>query len=152
MNNQENAFIGCFVSTTKLSFDSLPNEIDYGAVFREYLWGKNGLANYFKVLGRGQYGDDIQFVLIKYFVNPSDYQLPYIKEISDYSKKERSITLSIIVNSVNFFSRDEHDRLIFLKETLFGGLLVLKAFSEKKKLDLNIQFLVADLTKALVNF
>lgn len=109
-----NKLIGCFVSATTLAGErNNPHFIDYGAQFRVYLWDKDGFDSLISTLNRGDYGNEIQFILVKYYVNPSDFELPYIKAVSGYSKKEQSVALSIVINSTNFFSRTEAEKRTF---------------------------------------
>src|ERR1700682_5086062 len=133
--------LGCVVSST--TGDSS------GALFRDYIWGKNGICDNLKKLNHRDYGKDVVLILFQFYVNPIPYEQQNLKEIENYRKKEKAIGVSIIVNDENFFSKSEEDRYNFLKQSIFHKLDILTELFKKKKLDTKMDILKTDLQKIL---
>lgn len=120
-----------------------------GQQFRLYLWGENGICPVLKKLEHKAYGKDLGLILLQFYVNPMPFSLQHIKEIERYRPKEKSIGLPIIVNQENFFSQTEEARRIFLRNAILQKLALLAQVITKKKLDTNIDLLIADVQKLL---
>jgi len=147
--NLINNIFGCYVATT---FDTNKNEhenVDIAECFRSYIYGKKGIYEIISKLEREKYGKDIDLILFQFSVNPIPYELPYLKEIENYRKKEKAIGGWIIVNNENFFSTSEEERYDFLKQSILQKMDLLAEVVKKKKLDTNMELLKIDLQKVL---
>ena len=117
--------------------------------FRKYLINDSFLDKLEK-LKHVDYGNDIKLILIEFYVKPTLIELKYLKnEIGNYRKNEKSIGVPIIINDENFFVKSEEDRLIFLKESTFQKLNLLKEVIKRRKLDTNIDLLIMDIEKLI---
>ena len=133
--------IGCFVSSM--------NGDDNGDLFRSYLWEEKGICHTLKKLKHEDYGKDILMILFQFYVNPIPYLRQNLKEIESYRKNEKSIGIPVIVTNENFFSKSEEARYGFLKHSILHKLDILTQVVKKKKLDTNMEFLKADISKLL---
>ena len=78
MDNDKNIF-GCFVSYPSLMFDATEiqkdNAKNQGDLFRQYIWGENGICDTLKKLNHCDYGEDLKLALFQFYVNPIPYEL-----------------------------------------------------------------------------
>jgi hypothetical protein len=153
MINENPNILGCFVSGPSLLSDASAEDKEIasqtGELFRSYIWGKKGICDTLKKLKHSDYGDDIFLILLQFYINPIPYLRKNLKEIENYRKKEKAIGIPIIVTDENFFNLSEEDRYNFLKHTVFQKLELVSEVVKKKKLDTNINLLIADLSKIL---
>lgn len=136
-----NNILGCFISA---GMNDKTAE-----TFNAYIWGDEGLSIQLKALKNETYGIDMDFVLLKFYVNPIPYLLEHLKEIENYRKKEKAIGIPIIVNEDNFFSKTEDERYQVLKDSIIQKLDLLATVVKKKKLDTNMELLKSDVAKVL---
>jgi hypothetical protein len=152
MKEKEN-MIGCYVSTGGLDVGfTKEDEVrasSQGELFRAYVWGENGISDRLRVLINETYGNDMELILLQFYVNPIPYLRQHLKEIEGYRKKEKSIGIPIIVNDENFFNKTESERFEFLKQSILQKLDLLAEVVRKKKLDTNIELLKADVERVL---
>lgn len=153
MSNDKNIF-GCYVSITQTPPDADLQTKDLateqGRLFRNYVWGENGICQIIKNLNQENYGKDLKLALFQFYVNPIPMMEKVLKEIENYRKNEKSIGIPIIVNEENFFSKSEKGRYNFLKESILQKLDLPAEVVKKKKLDTKMELLKSDLQKALV--
>lgn len=123
-----------------------------GAIFRKYLWGKKGIADFIKSLHYDKYGYDLNIILFKFYVNPDPYTLSDLKEVEPYRKSEQSISTNIIVNNSNFFLKSENERREFIKNSIMEKLNSIEEIVTKKKLDTNMNLLKSDLKILFDNY
>ena len=138
---ERNHILGCYVSSTAVDSS--------GPLFREYIWGIQGICGTLKKLKYRDYGKDVIMILFQFYVNPIPYEQQNLKEVESFRKKERSIGVPIIINNENFFIKSEAERFIFLKESIFKKLDILEQLFRKKKLDTKMDLLKDDLKKIL---
>ncbi len=84
------------------------------AVFRSYIWGEDGLSKLLEKIDSGKYGADLELILLQYEVFPDREAEANLSEIERYRPKERSIGIPVVVNSENFFDKNENERRKFL--------------------------------------
>lgn len=153
MADDANNIIGCFASIYAGKYDDSQNKkdlaLEQGHLFREYIWGKNGIKETLSPLKKDTYGNDITLILLEFSVNPPPEVIKLLKEVGSYRKKEKSIGLRIIIDNNNFFSKTELERQHFIKNTLIQKIDLLTNVVSKKKLDTNIELLKSDLQKLL---
>ena len=152
MRDQKN-MIGCFVSIggRDIGWTEADNAraLTQGELFRAFVWGDLGVANQLKSLMNEAYGTDIDLILFKFYVNPIPYLMEHLREIENYSKKEKAVGIPIIVDENNFFSKSEAERYQFLKHSILQKLDLLAEVVKKKKLDTNMELLKSDVAKVL---
>lgn len=152
MNNIEN-LLGCYVSYPSLMYDATEIQKqkarDEGDLFSIYIWGNEGISDTLKKLKYENYGNDMNLILLEFYVNPIPYLRQNLKEIESYRKKEKAIGIPIIVTDENFFSKTEEARYRFLKEAILNKMDLLENVVKKKKLDTDVKKLKADIDRIL---
>ena len=152
MNNIENLF-GCYVSYPSLMYDATEIQKqkarEEGDLFSIYIWGNEGISDTLKKLKYENYGNDMNLILLEFYVNPIPYLRQNLKEIESYRKKEKAIGIPIIVTDENFFSKTEEARYRFLKEAILNKMDLLENVVKKKKLDTDVKKLKADIDRIL---
>ena len=144
--------LGCFVSITNEAsgLDSMRKIADEkGNSFRNYIWGQNGIKEKLILLKRENYGNDMNLILLEFYVNPIPYLRQNLKEIESYRKKEKAIGIPIIITDDNFFSKTEEERYRFLKESILTKMDLLETVVKKRKLDTDVKKLKADIDRIL---
>lgn len=152
MNNIEN-LLGCYVSYPSLMYDATEIQKqkarEEGDLFSIYIWGNEGISDTLKKLKYENYGNDMNLILLEFYVNPIPYLRQNLKEIESYRKKEKAIGIPIIVTDENFFSKTEEERYRFLKEAILNKMDLLENVVKKKKLDTDVKKLKADIDRIL---
>ena len=152
MENNTN-ILGCYASYPTLMYGATEVEQTFakeqGDLFRSYIWGEKGIDKSLKNLNNFDYGNDLKLALLQFHIKPIPYELPYLKEIENYRRKEQSIGMCIIITDENFFNKSEEGRYRFLKEAIMQKMDLLAEVVKKKKLDTNMEQLKADLEKIL---
>lgn len=152
MNAQTN-LLGCFVSGPTVMWDADQKTKDIaaaqGALFRDYIWGENGICKVLKILNHSDYGQDLVMVLYQFYLNPIPIELISLGKIKVYRSKEKSIGLPVIVTNENFFDRTKVERTLFLKKSILENIGLIKDVVINKKLDTNIEKLKIDLENIL---
>ena len=152
MNNIEN-LLGCYVSYPSLMYDATEIQKqkarEEGDLFSIYIWGNEGISDTLKKLKCENYGNDMNLILLEFYVNPIPYLRQNLKEIESYRKKEKAIGIPIIVTDENFFSNTEEARYRFLKEAILNKMDLLENVVKKKKLDTDVKKLKADIDRIL---
>jgi len=133
----DDSIFGFFVSSTIGD--------DKGNVFRDYIWGEDGVSERIKKLKYFNYGNDLKLILLQFYINPISYTLDNLKEIENYRKKEKSIGISIVVDDQNFFSLSNNLRNKFLHNSILQKTDLLTEVINIKGLDTNIVSLNNDL-------
>ena len=150
---KKNNFLGCYISYPSLVYGASDKEKEFareqGDLFRNYIWGENGIDNTLKKLEHETYGEDLILILLQFYVKPIPYLQQNLKEIEPYRKKEKAIGIPIIVTDENFFSKSEEGRYNFLKQSIMQKIDLLAEVVKKKKLDTKMDLLKTDLEKLL---
>ena len=156
MTTTSNNILGCFVKGPAVLWDNSEETknaaANKGKLFREYIWGENGIDPLLKKLNHADYGKDLILILLEFHLCPIPYELEYVRKIGNYRRKEKSIGLPIIADDGNFFSKPENERRKYLSNSVFEKLNLLKVTIKRNKLDTNIDNLTADLTVVLKAF
>jgi hypothetical protein len=87
--NLVNNILGCYVATTFKMDISEQENTKIANTFRSYIYGNRGIYECISKLERENYGRDIELILFQFSVNPIPYELPYLKMIENYRKKEK---------------------------------------------------------------
>jgi hypothetical protein len=117
-----------------------------GEMFTPYLWGSNGLANLLEPLKKKNYGSSLKLLLIEYYVegeHSSAFNVPHIK-VSNYSSKNKDISVKVPVRRIVFHDTDDLLRRKFLLQTTLEAIELVRIRLERKKLDVDIQRLRSD--------
>jgi hypothetical protein len=154
MHDKSN-ILGCYISGPPIYYDADQRTKDLASeqekTFPPYIWGEKGISDTLKKLNHKDYGKDLILVLFEFYVSPLSFQLPHLKKIGSYRKKEKSIGIPVIVNNENFFSKSEEARFTFLKQSIFQKVDILAEVIKRRKLDTKIDLLKSDLEKILRN-
>ena len=121
-----------------------------GSLFRTYIWGIKGIDNLLK-LNYQNYGADMKLILFQFYVNPIEYELQSLKDIEEYRKKEKAIGIPIIITNKDFFSKNERERFLSLKNSILKKIELLSITIEERKLDTDINLLKSDIENKLKN-
>jgi hypothetical protein len=152
MMDRDNIF-GCFVSVVRGTWEdeqsTKENNAEKGQLFREYIWGLEGICDDLKNLKKYDYGDGFDLILFQFYVNPISAQLNDMKKIEGYRKKEKSIGVCIFINNENFFSKADDERRCFLKSEILNRVDLVCELAKKKKLNLDTNKLLNDLEVVL---
>ncbi|MEO7101163.1 MAG: hypothetical protein ABI162_17555 [Luteolibacter sp.] len=142
MIDDNSQMIGFFVANQPTVFGwseaSKKLASDKSTLFREYIWGGNGIRQICGHLLWNTYGKDLILILFRFYVNPLQIQIPSLKEIEPYRGKEKAIGIPIIVNDGNFFDRSDEDRRSFLKNEILRKIDILEGVVKRRKLDTKI--------------
>lgn len=125
-------------------YASLPSSESHEVLVKKYIWGENGLNEKLMPLKWQTYGQDLELILIQFYVNPDLRLREALKEIGSYSRKEKSIAIPIILDQENFFRHNEIERQEFFKSTINQRLDLLNEKVKRNKLDLNLKKLKID--------
>lgn len=155
MEVHDNIF-GCFVSYPPVLNDATDEQRldarEYGELFRGYIWGVNGISNCLKNLRHEDYGKDIKLALFQFHIHPMAIEIPNLKAIEPYRKKEKSIGMPIIITHENFFERTEWERYCFIQQSLLHKVDLLRNVARKRRLDTRVRQLKSDLQKVLCQY
>jgi hypothetical protein len=153
MKKSDDSILGCFVSGPASYHDDVPETrevlVRKGELFRNFVWGSNGICDSLKVLKNRDYGNDLDLILLKFYLLPLIEELAVLKEIERFRKKEKAIGVPIIVHDDNFFNRSELERLGFVKAVILEKLDILKAIVKRNKMDTNVNRLRDDVKSTL---
>jgi hypothetical protein len=147
-NDQHKNIFGCYM---QVGFDPNLKEEDFShldKISSPYIWGDEGISNKLKKLEYKNYGNDLELVLFKFHIKPTSVELGK-REIGNYSKKEKSIAIPVVIDDNNFFSKSETQRVSFLKEIVLRKMDLLEDVIKKKSLDTNFELLKSDTEKVL---
>jgi hypothetical protein len=140
--NIEYNMFGCYCSFTSKWDDNQKAKdalAEQGKLFRTYIWGENSISVALKKL----------LILFEFYVNPLPFQIPFLKRVRIYRKKEKSAGIPIIIDGDNFFKKTESQRRQFLRDLIFESLCLVENIVQKKKLDTDIVKLRKDLERIL---
>lgn len=60
-----------------------------GDLFSIYIWGNEGISDTLKKLKYENYGNDMNLILLEFYVNPIPYLRQNLKEIESYRKRRK---------------------------------------------------------------
>jgi hypothetical protein len=114
-------------------------------IFKPYVWDKHGLDTLMKNKLAGDYGNDMELLLIQYYVEGkfSNY-LPAQPKLGNYMKKSRDIVVAIGVPRESFHDRNEFERREFIVDSTLNAIKLVKERLIKKKLDVDFDKLTKD--------
>jgi hypothetical protein len=151
---KDNDIFGVFVSGPTVIYDwdqaAKDKASAQGALFRDYIWGADGISNNLKKLKHKDYGNDLELVLFQFYLNPLPIELQQLKEIESYKRKEKAIGVPIVVTNEDFFSKNEDERDAFLKRSILQKMELLEDVIKRNQLDTKIELLKSDLLKTLI--
>ncbi|MGZ3821556.1 MAG: hypothetical protein ACXVB6_13245 [Mucilaginibacter sp.] len=115
-------------------------------IFTPYIWNKHGLGTLIKNKLKGNYGNDLELLLIQYYVEGrfSSY-LPISPKVSNYMKKSKDIAVAIGVPKILFHDRSEFERREFIVDTTIQAIKLVENRLSKRKLDIDFEELLKDL-------
>nr|MBN2278565.1 hypothetical protein [candidate division Zixibacteria bacterium] len=128
---------------------------DIKELFPPYVWGKDSFGYYTEpILSQTSYGNDLRLLLIKYFVvgvfTPND--LPSRPILSNYSNKNKDITVDFAVTREKFHNVGERERREFIVNTTLQAIDMVEGRLGKRKLDIDFENLRRDVKKAAEDY
>lgn len=120
--------------------------------FKNYLWGADGsggLSKALKVLRSRDYGKDVNLILLQFNVSPIPGWPRPAEGLERYRPKGKSFGSWIAITEENFFARDESARQSYIQEAILDTLNQVKRRIAPRKLDTDIDKLIADTSKLL---
>jgi len=136
--------------------------------FLKYYWpdelwekfsGENNNFDYFqeKKIFNTKYWKDLELLLIQYHLSAEKNIMPFeyaLKEktVSNYSSKEKSISVIIPVVLKDFYKLSEYERMEKFADDTIYAVNMIKDRLKKKKLDFNDELLLQDLKKCKEDF
>lgn len=117
--------------------------------FRSYVWGKNGVSDKVLALKHSDYGRDLELILFEFYIFPNETVIAHLKELGSYRPKEKSIGIPVVITHHNFFDKSDANRHKFLSDTILARLEALAALVKRRKLDTNMDKLLADVKDIL---
>ena len=111
MESKDN-IIGCFVVYPTLLYDDKPEKFEsverIGEGFRKIVWGDDGIFDELKKLDFQIFGDDLEFILYQFYLNPKDDELIKFKQsvisVQQHSKIVIEVYCAADNSSITFFS------------------------------------------------
>lgn len=149
MSDGKNLF-GCFVSAT-LPLNRTENDEKLAKRFREFVLGESGISKKICVLPFSKYGAEVEFVLLKFYLNPIQIELDNILDVGRYRKREKSFDISIVFNASDNSDEDYLEWDGFAKKMIILRLHQLKQVISKKKLDTQMDAVIRDVGEVLSN-
>lgn len=148
--NQDDNIFGCYMSDPPVKWDDSEDikllAAQKGDIFREYLWGEEGIDSVLKEPINIEYGNDVRLILFQFMLEPFSSHLDSLSELEGYRKKEKSIGVNIIITKENFFDKSHDDRVKFIQSSIMNCLVELeKKFANK--LDTRFDLLIRELNK-----
>jgi hypothetical protein len=117
-------------------------------MFKPYIWKEHGFGTLFenKFINK-DYGTDLKLLLIKYYVEGEfDTNGPEFPKANNYSNKNKDIGVEITVRPEQFHKRNEFERREFIIDSTLNGVKLVRDKLTKKKLDINFEELILDIT------
>ncbi len=122
-----------------------------GCLFRNIVWGVNGIEECLKPILAENYGTDLELILLQYYILPHELTRPHIREVECFRPKEKSIGLSIIIE-LDFFDWDEAQQRKWLKEMVVQRLNDLAIRIKRKRHNMAMDRVIEDVNKLLQNY
>lgn len=149
---EKTSLLGCYLSYPSLMADATQEQeneaMKMGDSFRRILWAEGGLDSVLKPILYEEYGTNLHLILLQFFIGPFDFERNRLRKIEGYRKKEKSISLTFIIEK-EFFSLSDDGRKAFIRESVLSRLSELPSIIKKKKLDTDFERLYNDITNAL---
>ncbi|MES2330985.1 MAG: hypothetical protein V4539_15385 [Bacteroidota bacterium] len=127
---------------------------DVSKMFSPYVWQTNGLATLFeRTFLNKDYGADLKLLLIMYYVEGRfDINGPQNAKVNNYSNKNKDISVAIAVTPELFHNKNEFERRKFIVDSTLNAVKLVRNKLEKRKLDIDFDLLVSDITIASSEF
>ena len=120
-----------------------------GDLFSSYIHGEHGLDRKWNHLDFEYYGKDLKLVLFSFYIKPLPEMIAYLKEIERFHPKDKSVDMRLIITDENFFNHGAEGRILFLKDSVIQRLDLLAKLVRRRKMDTNMELLIADVKKVL---
>lgn len=118
-------------------------------IFLPYIWREHGLGTLLDGDLQTDYGNDLNLLLIQYFVSnsASDFKDPYCLKIGNYSKKLKDIRVPVAVTLPTFCVMSEVERRMFITISTLNAIEAVRVKLEKKKMDIDFDRLLIDVKR-----
>jgi len=117
-------------------------------MFTPYIWHEHGFGTLFEnQFLNSDYGQDLKLLLIMYYVEGKfDINGPPLPKVSNYSNKNKDISVAITVKPGQFQDRNEFERREFIFDSTVNAVKLVRAKLAKKKLNIKFDELMSDIT------
>jgi len=115
-------------------------------VFSPYIWKDHGLGTLFEseFLNKS-YGENLRLLLIMYYVEGKfNINGPEQPKVSNYSNKNKDISVAITVRPEMFHNRNEFERREFIVDSTINAIKLVQSKLSKKKLEIKFDELLSD--------
>jgi hypothetical protein len=133
------SIIGFYISGPSLYYDASEELKEIATqksqLFREYIWGHNGICDKLKVLRHKTYGLDINLILFQFHIEPLQEENRHLRQIEKFRPSEKAIGIPIIINQLNFFGNNETIRLEYLRQVIVERLGLVEKVIKRNKFD-----------------
>lgn len=115
-------------------------------MFSPYIWNNLGFGTLFSnKFSNKSYGSDLKLILIKYYVEGKfEVNGPENPTVSNYSKKNKDISVAYTVHANDFHLRDDFKRKEFIVESTLNAIILVQKKLFKQRLDIDFEGLLAD--------
>lgn len=116
-------------------------------MFSPYVWSNLGFSTLFSnKFSNKSYGSDLNLILIKYYVEGKfEVNGPEKPTVSNYSKKNKDISVAYTVHTNDFHLRDDFERKEFIVESTLNAIILVQEKLFKQRLDIDFEGLLADI-------
>lgn len=123
-------------------------------MFIKYVWQEKGFENYLEELTLNKkYSSELDLLLVQYYVEGKfDTNGPEEPTVSNYSMKEKSISVAMSVRNKDFHNKGERERKEFIVKSTIDAIELAKPKILKKKIEVDWDALLTDVKQAGIKF
>jgi hypothetical protein len=123
-------------------------------MFSPYVWNNLGFSTLFSnKFSNKSYGSDLKLILIKYYVEGKfEVNGPEKPKVSNYSKKNKDISVAYTVHTNDFHLRDDIERKEFIVESTLNAIILVQEKLFKQRLDIDFEGLLTDIKLIAIGF
>ncbi|HPA62822.1 MAG TPA: hypothetical protein PLM72_10185 [Spirochaetota bacterium] len=120
-------------------------EVD--CMFSPYIWSDRGIDAYIKkYINQSNYSKDLDFLLIMFYVEGKFFDQPVENgKVSNYSSKDKSISVAIDVSKDKFHNKNDDERKKYIIESIILSVNIVAGKLQMKKMEFDKNKLLKDL-------
>jgi hypothetical protein len=121
-------------------------------MFTPYVWQEHGFNTVLnEYLLNHDFGTDLKLLLVEYYVEGKfDVNGPVYPKVSNYSKKDKSISVAFTVSKIVFHDRNEFERREFIIDSTKKAVELVRDKLLKKRLNIDFEKLLNEI-KPVIN-
>lgn len=123
-------------------------------MFTPYVWKEYGLDTVLeKCIQSQKFDSDLYLLLVEYYVEGKfDVNGPEYPKVSNYSKKNKSVSVAFTVRKKMFHDRNEFERREFIVDSTIQAIRLVKEKLSKKKLNIDFDQLLLEIKPAIEKY